>query len=106
MWVAHLPSCLNGGQCLFEAVGAKQSYQTDRVVGQATAEKRGVMVQNGSPEHFFVLHLFIFLPKPLQGAENLHNYFLKVDVRCLQIVKCFCQLSYSCVGCCVNTGAE
>lgn len=63
-------------------------------------------MQNGSPKHFFLLRLFIFLPKLLQGGENLHNYFLKVDVRCLQIANSFCRLLYSYVGCCANTGAE
>lgn len=45
----------------------------------------------------------VLIPNLSGGAENLHNYFLKVDVKCLQIAKrFFCQLSYSCVGCCTE----
>lgn len=29
------------------------------------------------------------IPNLSGGAENLHNYFLKVDVKCLQIAKGF-----------------
>lgn len=31
----------------------------------------------------------VFIPNLSGGAENLHNYFLKVDVKCLQIAKGF-----------------
>lgn len=68
--IARFPSCINAGWYLFEAVGAKQSYQSSRVVGQATAERRGVMVQNGSPEHFFLIASLYFSSKTSPGRRE------------------------------------
>lgn len=67
-WVAHLPGWLNGGQCLFEAVGAKQSYQSDKEVDKQLQGE--VLLLNGSPEPFFMLQLFRFHPKSLRGSRE------------------------------------
>lgn len=69
-------------------------------------EKRGYSAKWQPWAFFSYCVSLVFLQNFSRGAENLHNYFLKVDVRCLQIVKGFCQLPYSCVGCCANTAAE
>lgn len=63
---------MEAGAYLKQWEGAKQGSQADRVVGQATGERRGVTVQNGSPEHFFELHFFSFPPKPLQGEQRIY----------------------------------